>query len=135
MKQIRAPSGPGRISRFINITEFPSTSTLLYHHSHFISQLQLKKWRFFYCFTENAQLLPQTYAYTNAFVWYVTKYGKNVENHPVVVRLFGCCFLVQAMLLEGFPFHQFNKTEAAVFSCRLCFLRDFSFISLWYIFI
>jgi len=26
--------------------------------------------------------------------------------------------------------NSFNKTEAAVFSCRLCFLRAFSFISL-----
>ena len=29
--------------------------------------------------------------------------------------------------------NSFNKTEAAVFSCRLCFLRAFPFISLIYI--
>ena len=27
--------------------------------------------------------------------------------------------------------NSFNKTEAVVFSCRLCFLRAFPFISLW----
>jgi len=29
--------------------------------------------------------------------------------------------------------NSFNKTEAAVFSCRLCFLRAFPFISLNYV--
>jgi len=29
--------------------------------------------------------------------------------------------------------NSFNKTEAAVFSCRLCFLRAFPFISLIYL--
>ena len=39
-------------------------------------------------------------------------------------------FLVTNSLGVASFINGFNKTEAAVFSCRLCFLRAFPFISL-----
>jgi len=37
------------------------------------------------------------------------------------------------VLRHGAQMNSFNKTEAAVFSCRLCFLRAFLFISFDYV--
>jgi len=76
VKQIRASSSSERISRFINIPEFPSTRTLLNHSfslylSATFTKWHFKKWRFF-IFIENAQLLPQTYGiYSNKDVLYL----------------------------------------------------------------
>jgi len=56
-----------------------------------------------------------------------------------VLFLFCCCFafnhflkyiICHEILQLHWMMNSFNKTEAAVFSCRLCFLRAFPFISL-----
>jgi len=72
VKQICTSSGPGRISRFINITEFPLTHTLLDHSfSLYRAKFSLRNGDFF-IFTEKAQLLPQTYGiYSNKDVLYL----------------------------------------------------------------
>jgi len=49
-------------------------------------------------------------------------YVKQLSFTPSSTRLFrvkidfnrGCCFLVQAMLPEGFPFHQFNSSNSSL---------------------
>jgi len=52
--------------------------------------------------------------YTHSFV-------EGARGFPTVSRFNrGCCFLVLAMLPEGFPFHQFKNTvKRYVFSVRL----------------
>ena len=42
------------------------------------------------------------------------------------------CTCMMFTFENGVPLMGFNKTEAAVFSCRLCFLRAFFFISFFY---
>ena len=62
---------------------------------------------------------------TTLYIYY-TLYV-NIELNLNLTQLY--CFLVvwhHSLLLMN----SFNKTEAAVFSCRLCFLRAFPFISL-----
>jgi len=73
--------------------------------------------------------------------------GRPVLHHSVVIFFWSSGIMECTCLLftfeNGFPFmlggvsgyllllmNSFNKTEAAVFSCRLCFLWAFSFISL-----
>ena len=60
VKQIRASSGPGGISWFKHITEFPST---LLHADHSLSfyQPNLAQEMANIFFTKKAQLLPQPY--------------------------------------------------------------------------
>jgi len=48
------------------------------------------------------------------------------DNGVLLMRLGASVVLHHSLLLMN----SFNKTEAAIFSCRLCFLRAFPFISL-----
>ena len=76
------------------------------------------------------------YVMSQRSVW--TEYNKTSLFHmytPLLLRKRLNVFSYQSTEL-GIPLaylllmNSFNKTEAAVFSCRLCFLRAFPFISL-----
>ena len=57
-------------------------------------------------------------------------YTKHVENHDATEKNYFVCVLRCVVCNTHLLIPMAFKTEAAVFSCRLCFLRAFPFISL-----